>query len=201
MSFPFSCRLGWNNTYFEGYNKIGENTIFTGRIGYASYIGENCNIYGEIGRYCSISSNVNVVVGNHPTKTFVSTHPCFFSLMKQSGFTYVKENKFQELNYSNQGYLVSIGNDVWIGHGVTILAGVTIGDGAIVASGAIVNKNVEPYTIVGGVPAKTIRKRYNNEIISKLLEIEWWNWDAGTLSDRAEYFNDIDKFLNKFYIK
>ena len=90
---------------------------------------------------------------------------------------------------------VNIGNDVWIGDNVYILAGVKIGNGAIIAMGAVVTRDVEPYTIVGGVPAKVIRKRFNDEQIKKLEEIKWWNKSTDWILEHIEDFEDIEKFV------
>ena len=94
---------------------------------------------------------------------------------------------------------VNIGNDVWIGANVIILPGVTISDGAIIAAGAVVNKDVKPFEIVGGVPAKTIKYRFDEDIINKLLKIKWWNWSLKEIEDNIEFFYDIDGFIRKFY--
>lgn len=84
---------------------------------------------------------------------------------------------------------INIGNDVWIGYGAVILRGVSIGDGAIVGAGAVVTKDVDPYTIVGGVPAKTIRKRFNEKIIRQLLKIKWWDWSEKKMIRNKSFFN------------
>ena len=197
VSISPSVMLAWKKADFEGSNRILERTLFRGSLGYGSYIGRDCNISAKIGRYCALASNINVVTGTHPTKDFVSIHPAFFSKEGQAGITYVKENCYQEHIYAREDYPVVIGNDVWIGFGVTILSGVTIGDGAIVAAGAVVTKDVEPYSIVGGVPAKIIRYRFTQEQIQKLMDLQWWDKDEGWIRKHASDFEDIEEFLYK----
>lgn len=198
VKFSNGVVIGGLKSYFEGNNRIYGNTFFAGELGFGSYIGSNCNITGKIGRYCSIASNVNVVLGSHPTSVFVSSHPAFFSTLKQAGFTYVNDTFFDENKTADaEGNPVVIGNDVWIGSGAMIISGVTIGDGAIIAAGAVVNKDVEPYTIVGGVPAKVIRKRFSENQIVQLLEIQWWNKSQEWIVDNAHCFRDIDDFLKQ----
>jgi len=167
-------------TKFEGNNVIHPNcNILSSSIGFGTYMGSNCELPNiEIGRFCSISANVKVLPYTHPTKTFVSSHPSFYSLIKQANFTYVKSQKFEESLYFNKTERVfaRIGNDVWIGENVMIKGGVKIGDGAIIAAGSVVTKDVVPYAIVAGVPAKIIRFRFTDSQIESLLKIKWWDW-------------------------
>lgn len=189
------CNIGGFHTVFEGNNVIGNNTVFAGMIGFGSYIGDDSDIEARIGRYCSISDHVRVVAGNHPTKKFVSTHPSFFSTRRQAGFTYVTKDKYDEIEYADRDAFVVINNDVWIGSGAILLNGVTIGDGAVIAAGAVVTKNVQPYSIVGGVPAKKIGQRFSDEEIEKLIDFAWWNKSEKWIKNNAENFEDIEKFL------
>jgi len=94
---------------------------------------------------------------------------------------------------------VVIGNDVWIGYYAIITMGVIIGDGAVVAAGAVVTGNVAPYTVVGGTPAKPIKKRYGDEDIWKLLHIQWWNWSKDKIDKNIEFFYQPKNFIDKFY--
>lgn len=194
-----TCRLAANDAEFEGMNILNRNVSFKGRLGYGTYIGENSSINAVIGRYCSIASNVVTVGGTHPTSDFVSTHPAFFSTKKQAGFTYVDNDFFCENIFADDaGHLVEIGNDVWIGSNVLLLAGVHIGDGAVIGAGAVVVKDVEPYAVVGGVPGKVIRKRFNDEQINKLLEIKWWDMPKEWLKQNSAEMRDICDFLKLY---
>jgi len=182
------------NTNFGRHNYIGENvTIINSAIGDFSYINSNTSIRNTtIGKFCSIAENVKIVLGNHPVN-FVSTHPAFYSNNKPfktfSDNTYVEEIKN-----------VIIGNDVWIGEGVLILGGVVIGNGAIIAARAVVTKDVEPYSIVGGVPAKHIKYRFNKEIIKQINTLEWWNWEESIFEENFKLFQDPIKF-KEFFLK
>lgn len=177
---------------FEGYNKIGEDSVFSGSIGRYSYIGKRSSVSAEIGRYCSIAGAVNIISGTHPVKNWVSTHPAFYSPACECGKSYVNSLLFEE----NTPRTV-IGNDVWIGAGAVILGGIKIGDGAIIAAGAVVTKDVEPYAIAGGVPAKLIRYRFEEAEIEKLLEIRWWDKPEEWIAAHAAEFSDIKRFLEQ----
>lgn len=185
----------YGSNYFEGNNLVGGKTVMQDvSLGRGSYIGEN-GIFRQcsVGRYCSISRYVHIVDGRHPTHTFVSSHPSFYAKSHPCGVSYIKENKFEEHQFvdKEQKILVKIENDVWIGANVVILEGVTIGNGAIVAAGAVVSKDVPPYAIVGGVPAKVIRYRFGKEEIKWLLELKWWEKDVAWIMQYAEEFRDI----------
>lgn len=184
--------IGGFSTTFEGYNRLGRNSTFTGSLGRCSYMGENCKIHADIGRYCSIASEVCTIQGRHPTSDWVSTSPVFFSPDCQCGTTYVSQRLFDEMSPKT-----IIGNDVWIGTRATIRSGVSIGDGAIIAAGAVVTRDVEPYTIVGGVPAKPIRKRFTDEQIDALLSLKWWDKDETWIKDHAAKFSCVEELIQE----
>jgi len=189
-----------------GVKSIGEfvricrNSSFKkSKIGSYSYIGENCKFENaDIGSYTSIGQNVVIVHGKHPAKKFVSTHPVFYSLRKQSGRTFVSKQKFDDFNFTKSGYSVVIGNDVWIGQGVKIIEGVSIGDGAIVGAYSLVTKDILPYSINVGMPAKKIGQRFDDSIIEWLMQFKWWNKDIKWIEEEAENFDDIEKLYNKY---
>jgi acetyltransferase-like isoleucine patch superfamily enzyme len=135
-----------------------------------SYIGYNTNIYNaSIGKFCSISKDVCIGLPSHPTK-FISTSPLFVNVQNGTGYSWSKQDLFNSVPEK-----VMIGNDVWIGMKSTIMGGITIGNGAIIAAHSVVTKDVPPYAIVGGVPSKIIKYRFNDSIIETLQKSEWWN--------------------------
>lgn len=185
---------------FEGNNSIGlNNNLNHVAVGFGTYTGRNVQLSRvKIGKFCSIGSFIRNTTGRHPTKLFVSTHPAFFSIGKAAGFTYSKQQMFNELNYNQDKFLLTIGNDVWIGDNVTIMDGLVIGDGAIIGSGAVVTKNIEPYSINVGVPARKISSRFKDDEISWLLNFKWWNKDADWLTRNSGFFSDLGNFKKKF---
>jgi len=137
-------------------------------IGAGTFINENVYLgyqLKNIGKYCSIASGVKIALGNHPTDRF-STSPVFYK--KWRGL--IKEDKYNNDSVKN----TIIGNDVWIATNALIISGVKIGDGAVIAAGAVVVKDVKPYTIYGGVPAKLLGKRFEDHIIEKMNKLKWW---------------------------
>lgn len=145
-----------------------------------------------IGKFCSIACGAKFIFNcaNHTLKSLSTyTFPLFFEewdLPKSEVAT----------AWDNKGDIV-IGNDVWIGYDAVIMAGVTIGDGAIIGTRAVVTKDVEPYSIVGGVPAKEIRKRFSPEVIKRIMEIQWWNWPIEKIREAITNIQsgDIDALL------
>lgn len=188
------------DTVFDGYNVIDRGTsIQHSYVGFASVMGPNCKFaYTQIGKYCSIAPNVKIVMGTHPSRTFVSTCPVFYSTRAGRGFTFINNSLFEEFKFVDKENRISviIGNDVWIGANATILQGVTIGNGSIIAAGAVVTKDVAPFSIVGGVPAKEIRKRFTKQQIDVLESVEWWNKSEEWLRKYCTHFSDIDNFVD-----
>ena len=198
-----ACWFGKSTTIdsksrFEGMNKLSNGSFFlNSSMGYASYVSDHSFIKNTvIGRYTCIANEVMTVVGNHPV-SFASVHPAFYSVTQKP--SYVKKSKFEDFNYldSEKRISVEIGNDVWIGDRVSIMEGIRIGDGAIIAAGAVVTKDVPPYTIVGGVPAKPIRKRFTQDQIDFLCAFKWWNKPESWIKSNAEDFSNIEVFMQK----
>lgn len=183
---------------FEGANFIDHNVNFHGTLGKGSYIGCNCSISARIGRYTCIAPEVKTVNGFHPTNKSISVHPAFYSHSNCTGLSYVKIEEFDEQRYADPDcqYDVVIGNDVWIGYGAMIIAGVKINDGAVIAAGAVVTKDVPPYAIVGGNPAKIIKYRFSEEIIQKLAVLHWWAKPDTWLERNLALFSDVESNLD-----
>ena len=186
------------NSLLHGYNTLFEGVSITEcEIGEFSYIQKYSTLYKtKVGKFCSIADHVRTGFGNHPTE-MVSTYPSFYSDTKTGlGYSFFNgDSKYEMYRKTKNGFLVEIGNDVWIGAQTLILDGVTIGDGAVIAAGSIVTKDIEPYAIYGGVPAKLIRYRFSSSIIEQLLKIEWWNCDLDWIINNYDLFKDVDILL------
>lgn len=143
-----------------------------------------------IGKFCSISSNVQIGLGPHPSRIFVSTYPAFYSNENLGCPITFRDDKI----FDDAAPKTVLGSDVWIGANVIIPGGIHIGTGAIVAAGSVVVKDVPPYAVVGGNPAKIIRYRFQEDQIKSLLESEWWNWPLERILQDVDDFSDIEKF-------
>lgn len=161
-----------------------------------SYLGEDCTVANaQIGRFCAIAARVRIGAPNHPIDR-PSLHR----------FTYCPEyysataSRDQAFFAGRRNDRVVIGNDVWIGHAVIVLPGVTIGDGAVLAAGAVVSRDVAPYTVVGGVPARPIKERFSRETAARLARIAWWDWPFETILERLPDFqsDDIEAFCERW---
>lgn len=183
----------------EGNNTIA-GKIYQSTLGFGTYVHENSVLKCvRVGRFCSIGEDVNIRLFEHPVN-MVSTSPSFYRKSHNTFKSYVSQNYSEDLNINADGYSVEIGNDVWIGRGASIKSGITIADGAVIAAGAVVTHDVGPYEIVGGVPAKLIRKRFDDETIEKLLAIRWWEHDEKWLCEHGDEFSDVSSFVQKHEI-
>lgn len=161
------------------------------KIGSHSYGGcfnlDNISPGTIIGKFCSFGNNA-VIISNDHLKSAITTHPFLF----KPSFGLINHDVRRE-------HQITIGNDVWIGYNVTILPSVsTIGDGAIVAAGSIVTKDIPPFAVVAGVPAKIIKFRFSNDTINHLLNIRWWDWPDNKIFSNYKLFYDPEKFISNF---
>ncbi|MGO2200634.1 CatB-related O-acetyltransferase [Pseudomonas helleri] len=163
---------------FEGYNNIGRRCIIiSSSISRFTYVSADTKIVrARIGSFCSIAQEVLIGgLASHPLD-WLSTHPVFYSTKKQANYSFASSDQINE-----QG-IVEIGHDVWIGARAMILDNCKIGNGAVIAAGAVVVKDVPPYAIVGGVPARIIKYRFSDEKIEKIQQSKWWEQDIQALS-------------------
>jgi virginiamycin A acetyltransferase len=164
-------------TYYDDPDDV--NNFETNVLYLFDFIGDKL----IIGKFCQIATGVRFIMNgaNHAING-VSTYP--FKI-------FGKNWSNASLDHKSKGNTI-IGNDVWIGNGVTIMPGVKIGDGAIIGANSLITKNIEPYSIVGGNPAKEIRKRFDHNTISVLLELKWWDWEVQKITDHLELLTNAN---------
>ena len=189
----------YNGTTLEGKDYIGDKVELANvKVGYSVYIAPNASISDTIiGNYSCIG-DIKTVIGRHPVKgECVSIHPAFYSSAAQFGYTYVKDGNYEEAKYVDEDkkYNIKIGNDVWIGFGVMITDGVTIGDGAVIGARSLVTTDVGPYEIYAGTPARKIGMRFDEETVSKLKELRWWDKGEAWIAEHATEFCDPAVFF------
>ena len=165
-------------------------------LGDYSYLGENCDVADAvIGKFTAIANSVRIGAPNHP-----------MGRPSQHRFTYVPEyyeasaSRDRDFFADRRGDRVIVGNDVWIGHAAILLPGVSVSDGAVIAAGAVVSRDVAPYTIVGGVPARPIRKRFDDAVAESLRRIAWWDWPDELIFERLADFRSeaIEEFCRRY---
>ena len=165
-------------------------------MGDYSYIMQDGAVWcATIGKFANIAASVRINATNHPTWRPTLHH-----------FTYRAADYFDGAENDHDFFSwrrdnrVMIGHDVWIGHGATVLPGVTVGDGAVIGAGAVVSRDVAPYTIVGGVPAKLIRERFPKPVAERMQALAWWDWDHDRLFAALEDFRhmDAEQFIEKY---
>ena len=185
------------NVFIETPAKIGAHLGMNGFIGAYTYIRTGASIGGHtksIGRYCSIAPGVRVGDGHHPLD-WLSSHP----FQRGDAFWFTDEpEKAQPLKFPPKRRIV-VGNDVWIGAAALVMPGVRIGDGAVLAAGCVVTKDVPPYAIVAGVPARILRYRFEPAIIERLHAAQWWRYTASSLAGLP--FKDIERALTELEVR
>lgn len=168
----------------------GRTRLYDSKIEEYSYLGRNNLVINtQIGKFCSIADDCKIGCASHAID-WASTSPVFS-----------KGNNILKKNFSNFEYVTNkrtiIGNDVWIGNNVLIKDGVKIGDGSIIGMGSVVTKDVEPYSIVAGVPARIIRYRFEKDVIDELLDLEWWNMSDDNIENVSKNIKNINKFISE----
>jgi len=171
-------------TVFAGRNVVnGRSRVTDSNVGRFTYFGPECRVLGAaIGSFCSIGPRVSIGLGRHPSRGWFSTAPCFFSAYNQATRTFVDSSRFEEIKP------ITIGNDVWIGANAIVSDGIRISDGAIIGAGAVITKDVPPYAVCLGLPAKIVRYRYDAQTVTRLINLKWWEWDEATLKNTAFAF-------------
>jgi hypothetical protein len=179
------------------YTEVGARTILLEvAMGDYSYVVNDSQItYSTIGKFCSIAAMTRINPGNHPMQRATQAHFTY----RSSAYFPGEADEAEFFEWRRQHH-VHIGHDVWIGHGAIVLPGRNVGTGAVIAAGAIVTKDVPAYTIVGGNPARIIRRRFTENVAERLANLAWWNWDRGQLREALPDFRklDIESFLAKY---
>lgn len=194
-------RLGFLKNFINSPNVVvGDYTYYDDPDGLDDFTSKNVlyhfDFVGDkliIGKFCQIATGVKFIMNgaNHGQQGF-TTYPFKIFGHEFADLPLLSDNKGDTI----------IGNDVWIGNDVTFMPGVKVGDGAIIASKSVVTKDVAPYTVVGGNPAKLIRQRFPDEVIAKLLELQWWNWSIDKIAQNGQYLlnasvENLDKLLQR----
>lgn len=178
------------------WTEVGRGTVLReGSMGDWSYITEDCHVvWTTIGKMCSIANSTRINPGNHPTWRAIQHHSVYRSEAYGLG------DDDRDFFDWRRAAGVDIGHDVWIGHGVTVTAGVTIGTGAVVGAGAVVTRNVDPYTVIGGVPARFIKRRFSEAYAEALTKIAVWDWSFETYRAALPDIRslEIDAFIEKY---
>lgn len=177
------------------WTDIGANcSINESAVGdYTYFAGDAQVTYATIGQFCSIASHVRINPGNHPMWRVTQHHMTY----RRKMFGFGEEDDADFFQWRRDHH-VTIGHDVWIGHGAIVMPGVSVGNGAVIGSHAVVTKDVAPYSIVAGVPARVIRERFPKHVADQLQSIAWWDWTRDQLKERFHEFNHLEEFLGRY---
>lgn len=181
-------------SFLGSWVEIGRNSnIIESTIGDYTYDDGDVSIaFSEIGKFCSIANRVRINPGNHPQDRVTQHHLTYRRI--QFGLDTSDDEEFFDWRRAHR---CVIGHDVWIGHAAIVLPGVHIGTGAVIAAAAVVTKDVEPYQVVAGVPARPIKKRFSDDVIRRILASEWWDWDRTKLTEHWRELCSVEAFLKK----
>lgn len=191
VSIGHNVAIG-ENCHFGAHVSLQSDTrVSNVTMGDYSYLGGGSSVqHATIGKFCSIGPGVRLGLGLHPID-HVSTYPGFFSADASGSVPFLKDTIIDE------HVPIRIGNDVWIGAGAFIMDGVHIGHGAVIGAAAMVTRDVEPYSVVGGVPARELRKRFSEDMVAFLLDLRWWDKDKAFLQAHAESFRSPETFRDR----
>ena len=183
------CRLG-------AWTEIGPDwSLLETDFGDYSYAAGTDGVihYAQIGKFCSVASHVVINPGDHPMGRVTQHHLTY----RRRQYGLAADDDAETFAW-RRSQPCEIGHDVWIGHGAMVMAGVTIGTGAVIGAGAVVTRDVGPYEIAVGVPARTVRTRFTADVVSRLLASAWWEWDRPTLEARWRDLCDLPRFLERY---
>jgi phosphonate metabolism protein (transferase hexapeptide repeat family) len=184
------CEIG-------AFTAIGPNCgMRESSMGDYSYLaGDVSIVWTDIGKFCSIASHTRMNPGNHPTWRVTTSHSTY--RRKQYGFDDVDDEDFFVWRKAHRCF---VGHDVWMGHGTILTAGCKVGIGACTGAGTVVTKDIPPYAIVGGVPGKIIKYRFDQKTIEKLMRIAYWEWDHDTVKQRFKDLFNVNEFIEKYEV-
>src|SRR5215471_10604832 len=176
------------DSHLGAWTAVGARTTIAESVmgDYSYVVNDSSIIYSRIGKFCSIAAHTRINPGNHPMERVALHHFTYRSKSYQLG----DEDDHEFFDW-RRSHTVVLGDDVWIGHGAVILPGVTIGTGAAIGAGAVVSKDVPDFAVVAGVPARTIRFRFDENTQEALLRIAWWDWSRDQLSAALPDFRNL----------
>jgi phosphonate metabolism protein (transferase hexapeptide repeat family) len=160
---------------------------------YSFFGGYNQVCYANIGKFASVASYARINTTNHPTYDRIAQHHFTY---RSELFDFGEDDA--EFFAQRKDKAVFIGHDVWIGHNAVIMPGVSVGNGAVIGANAVVTHDVEPYSVVVGVPAKKIKMRFSDDLICNIEQSKWWDWDHQTIKERLADFRDMEAFVRKY---